>query len=224
MKPIILIVIIIVCIIIGIVALIMKRSNKKKKARQLSRSQITANEFINVKDIRDKYLYTLDGQIIMYIKINPISIELLSQREKEQLSKSLTAELSSEREPFKFIAVSRPVDISNVTNNFMSLIASTNDRIRKNLLRNEILSMSEYALSGEVVERQFYLMVWDSENNEGDLYKRCNVLKEKFNSVNIDVSILNEQEIIRLCNLINNPAYVHLEDVEYDRTITRIQT
>lgn len=222
MNPIISIVIIIVCLIAGTIAWIMLRGDKKNKVRQLNISQITANEFINVKDIRDKYLYTLDGQIIMYIKINPISIELLSQREKEQLSKSLTAELSSEREPFKFIAVSRPVDISNVTNNFMSLIASTNDRVRKNLLRNEILSMSEYALSGEVVERQFYLMIWDSENNESELYKRCSVLKEKFNSVNMDVNILNEQEIIRLCNLINNPAYVHLEDTDSEKVITTI--
>jgi len=224
MNPIISIVIIIACLVAGTIAWIMLRGDKKNKVQKLNISQITANEFINVKDIRDKYLYTLDGQIIMYIKINPISIELLSQREKEQLSKSLTAELSNEREPFKFIAVSRPVDISNVTNNFMNLIASTNDGIRKNLLRNEILSMSEYALSGEVVERQFYLMVWDRIDNEGDLYKRCSIIKEKFDSVNIDTNILNEQEIIRLCNLINNPAYVHLEDVEYDRTITRIQT
>jgi hypothetical protein len=222
MNPIILIVIIIACLIAGTTVFIMLRGNKKSKNQQLSLSQITANEFINVKDIRDKYLYTLDGQIIMYIKINPISIELLSQREKEQLSKSLTAELSSERQPFKFIAVSRPVDISNVTNNFMSLIASTNDRIRKNLLRNEILSMSEYALSGEVVERQFYLMVWDRADNEGDLYKRSSIIKEKFNSVNVDVNILNEQEIIRICNLINNPAYVHLENSDYDGTIMRI--
>ncbi|MCG8540167.1 MAG: hypothetical protein MJA82_09530 [Clostridia bacterium] len=221
MNPIILIVIIIACLVLSVTLMIQKGS-KREKTQQLSRAQITANEFINVKDIRDKYLYTLDGQIIMYIKINPISIELLSQREKEQLSESLTAELSSEKEPFKFIAVSRPVDISNVTNNFMSLIASTNDRIRKELLRNEILSMSEYALSGEVVERQFYLMVWDRADNEGALYKRCSVLKEKFNSVKIDVKILNEQEIIRLCNLINNPAYVHLEDTDYKRVITRI--
>ncbi|GKX31370.1 hypothetical protein SH1V18_38500 [Vallitalea longa] len=218
----ILIVIISICIVAGIIVFIKPRYNKKNKSQKLSQSQITANEFINVKDIRDKYLYTLDGQIFMYIKIHPISIDLLSQREKEQLTKNLTAELSSEREPFKFIAVSRPVDISNVTNNFMNLISATNDRVRKKLLRNEILSMSEYALSGEVVERQFYLMIWDKEKNESDLYKRCSILKEKFNSVNIDVDILNEQDIIRLCNLINNPAYVHLEDCEYERAIARI--
>ena len=43
----------------------------------------TLNEFLNIKEIKNNYLYTLDGQVIVFIKINPINIELLSNEEME---------------------------------------------------------------------------------------------------------------------------------------------
>ena len=48
-------------------------------------NNITLNEFLNIKDIpREKnYLTTLDGQIILFIKINPINVDLLSEEELE---------------------------------------------------------------------------------------------------------------------------------------------
>ena len=33
------------------------------------------NEFLNVKNIKESILYTLDGQVIQFIKVEPINIE-----------------------------------------------------------------------------------------------------------------------------------------------------
>ena len=33
-----------------------------------------------------------------------------------------------------------------------------------------------------------------------------------FSDSGIQTEILQQQDIVRLCNLVNNPAYVHLED------------
>ena len=41
------------------------------------------NDFLNIKDIKNNYLYTLDGQVILFIKVFPINIELLSDDELE---------------------------------------------------------------------------------------------------------------------------------------------
>ena len=191
----------------------MKQNNSKVQEQETQR-QTTANEFVNVKDINDQYLYTRDGQIIAYIKINPISIDLFSDMEKEQICRVLTAELSSIQRPFKFLAVSRPVDITPLINEYTALLSETTDQKQKELLRNEMMVMSNYAVSGEVVERQFYIMIWNKYRMgiEQELLKECREFVNKFESANISCDIIKEHEIVRLCNLINNPAYTHMEE------------
>ncbi|WP_347460405.1 hypothetical protein [Clostridium sp. DMHC 10] len=99
MKPIIPIVMLLLCLICGGLTLLFLKKNSKRTKVTENKEQKTANEFVNVKDVKERYLYTRDGYIIMYIKINPISIDLLSEREKKlyvrlsqqnfQVSKSL---------------------------------------------------------------------------------------------------------------------------------------
>ena len=199
----------------------MKLNKSKNPKNTTSKEQQTANEIINVKDIRDKFLYTRDNKIMMYIKISPISIDLLSEREKKSLTKQLTAEISGEQKPFKFLAVSRPVDISSLINDYSQLMVSTSNQKQKELLRNEMFVVSNYALSGDVVERQFYIIIWESceEGIERDISRRCYELSSKFESCGVSCEILNQQDIVRLCNLINNPAYSHIEDTSFNASI-----
>ncbi|MBN4051084.1 MAG: hypothetical protein COA82_11075 [Alkaliphilus sp.] len=219
-----LILVIIIYMIAGITALIFFKRNKYKSETSPSKPQTTANRFINVKDINDRFLYTRDGQIIVYIKINSISIDLFSDAEKEQICKVLTAELSSIKKPFKFLAVSRPVDIAPLINEYTKLLSETNNQKQKELLRNEMMVMSNYATTGEVVERKFYIMLWDEyrKNSEADILKEAHEFASKLTSGNISCDILEEQEIVRLCNLINNPAYVHQENTEFQREFTEL--
>lgn len=224
MNPIIPIIVIAICLIGGGIFLFMMKVSSGRREQTVSVEQQTANDFVNVKDIKDKYLYTRDGYIVMYIKIDPISIELLSEQEKKQLCKSLTAELSSEQKPFKFLAVSRPVDISPLINEYTRILGTTSDHKQKDLLRNEMIVMSNYALSGEVVERQFYIMLWEQYENsvERDISKRCYEFVSKSESCNIRCEILKQNDIVKLCNLINNPAYSNIEDSEFEATIPLI--
>jgi hypothetical protein len=159
---------------------------------QISQNQVTANEFINVRDIHDRFLYARDGQIIAYIKISPISIDLFSDNEKEQMCRILTAELSGVQKPFKFLAVSRPVDITPLVNENTELLYKTSDQKQKEILRNEILVISNYATSGEVIERQFYIMLWNKyrEGIESELLKECEEIIQKFESENIHCDII----------------------------------
>lgn len=198
------IVMISLCLLFGMGFLIYK--NYKTTGKE---EENTAQDFVNVVDIKDNFLYTLDGYVMTYIRIHPISIELLSDKEKESLCNSLTAELSSISKPFKFLAVSRPVDISLLLEEYTNLLSSTEDHIQKALLRNEIYQMNDFALSGDVVERQFHLILWEkySAGIENDLLKRTKEFVKKFENAGIKCDILQSYDIIRLCNLVNNPAY-----------------
>ena len=85
--------------------------------------------------------------------------------------------------------------------------------------------MSSFALLGEVVERQFYISLWDKtdHDNDKDLLKRANLLTEKFTSNGVGADVIDEKEIVRLLNLVNNPSYTHLEDTEVAASIPMIE-
>lgn len=199
----------------GILIFKLKSGKRSSQADEHGMALRTAQQFINVKDIREQYLYTRDGMIFTYLRVHAVSIDLYSKSEKNMLIKTLTAELSDIQYPFKFIALSRPVDISPLTADMQELL-KTSEGKRKELLRQEILQMGGLSLSGEVVERQFYIALWErqEEGTLRELSKRAALLCEKFAAGGIACEILAEKEIVRLMNLVNNPAYAHLEDAE----------
>ena len=217
---------ILISVVIGgtILILYINKYNTKKYKDEQDLDKETARQFINIKDINDKYLYTNEGNVMMYLRIDSISIDLYSKSEKEALMKSLTAELSEIQYPFKFIAVSRPVDISPIITNMQEMIKFSNDS-QKELLKKEIIEMNNFALSGDIVERQFYLVIWDKyqEGIEKEIHRKAMLLVEKFTINNIGCEILNQREIMRFINLINNPYYAHLEDSDFTKDIPIIQ-
>lgn len=204
----------------GLFLFIMNSKQRKSRKESEKSAIVTAQHFINVKDIRGNYLYTRDGYLFIYLRIHPISIDLYSKAEKAILIKTLTAELSDLQYPFKFIALSRPVDISPIIIDFSDKVRDAEDK-RKELLHQEIMQMSGYALSGEIVERQYYICLWDifEEGNEMELSKRATLLSEKLMAGSVSSDILFEKEIVRFLNLVNNPSYVHLEDTEFSPSI-----
>ena len=107
-----------------------------------------------------------------------------------------------------------PVDISPLLSELSATLTSSSDVKQKELLKQEIVEMGAFALSGEVVERQFYIKIWDrvSDGVERELLQKLKLLGGYFSDSGIQTEILQQQDIVRLCNLVNNPAYVHLED------------
>lgn len=208
----------------GLLLLVLKNAKPKHTTNEDTIAMQTAQAFINVKDVRGKHLYTKDGLVLTFLRIHSISIDLYSKAEKNNLIKQLTAELSDIQYPFKFMAVSRPVDISPLISDMQTMLKTADDK-RKELLRQEILQMSSFALSGEIVERQFYISIWDKQEEgvEKDLLKRASLLAEKFTTNGIGCDVLCEKEIVRLLNLVNNPSYTHLEDTDFEVSVPTLK-
>ena len=219
-----------VCFIALAVILILskRRSNNTGRVREEEIKlalKKTAQDFVNVKDIKDIFLYNMDGYAISYIKVQPIALDLLSKTEKKLLTKKLTDEFSETEEDFKFLAVSRPVDITPLVIEYSELLRNSHDPIQKEVLRNEISVISEFSLSGEVVQREFYYMLWEreKENAESDLRKRAGEFSEKLNLCGLKSEIMKKPDIVRLCNLINNPAFAAIEDTNVDAVIPYLE-
>ena len=197
---------------------------KKNSHTDIEKKDETVQNFVNVIDIKDKFLYTKDKNVISYIQVPSIDINLLTEREKRNRANTLTAEFSAIDKALKFLAISRPFDISPLLSEYQQIYSNTDDLKQKELLKHEMKSISDFAISGEIVERQFYFMIWEryEKGIEIELNKRALEIVSMFENASVKAHILTEKEIVRLCNLINNPTFVNLEDLDVEPTIPYI--
>ena len=188
-------------------------SKNKKNEKEKS-----CNEEINIKDIRNNFLYTNDNKIIAYVKIHLLNLYLLSNKEMNSIKEQLSAEFSSETRPMKFFGIARPVEVTNVVDDLKEIQGETLNQIQKSLLKSHANELLKLTYTGDRVERQIFLMIWQDINDyaEKDLLKRAMDISNKFAICNIKTEILNEQQIIQLCSSFTNTSCAYKEDSEYD--------
>jgi len=51
--------------------------------------QITANDFVDVKDIKGMFLYTKSNKIFSYLRIYPFNLDLLTTEDRRNLTNRL---------------------------------------------------------------------------------------------------------------------------------------
>ena len=137
------------------VILIIKLFQKNSKVQSL-------NEFLNIKDIKRNYLYTLDNQIVVFIKVNPINIELLSDSELERKMDSEAIEFSNEQYPYKIMVIPRAVDISEHIREQEQLKKSLDDDVCIEIINNRIIATMEIVENKNIIENEFYIMLYDN--------------------------------------------------------------
>lgn len=178
----------------------------------------TCNEEINIKDIKNNFLYTNDNKVMCFIKIQPLNLYLLSKKEQKLIIRQLSAELSSETKEMKFFSIARPVDVAELIEDLQEKANNCLDQVQKGLLKKHINETIRLTFTGEAVERQNFLIIWQEMNDyaEKDLLKRAMELVNKFANCNIKCEILEEQYIIQLCSGFTNMNFAFKEDSDYE--------
>ena len=177
----------------------------------------TCNEKLNIKDIKNNFLYTKDNNVMSYIKIQPLNLYLLSNKEQELIIRQLSAELSSETKPLKFFSIARPVDVRDLIEDLQEIANNCLDQIQKDLLKKHINETVRLTFTGEAVERQNFLIIAEpiGDYAEKDLLKRGMELVNKLANCNVKSEILEEQYIVQLCSGFTNMNFAFKEDSDY---------
>lgn len=185
----------------------------------------TLNEFLNIKEIKNNYLYTLDGQVIVFIKINPINIELLSNEEMESKMNLSSIEFSQERYPYKIMVIPRAVDISEHIQEQEELKKKIEDDVCIEIVNNRIISTTEIVENKNIIENEFYIMLFDSnkDNIEIELSKRANNWVNRLKNCDLRSSILEEKQIILLVKSFTIPEFARIEGTDYSDNIVQIK-
>lgn len=201
-----------VIVLIGaVVAAIAYIIFKRKEVAPGGANEKTAQEVTNVKDIADGLLYTQDGKVFAYLKIDGIPIDLYTSEQLINISRELSARLVQVKFQWKFLSATRPMDLKPILNIYRTLQGSADDS-RKQLLELEESELMKIANSGGATERQHYAVIWGDESKAEQVKKNAEELLEVLISNGIDVRHLADKEIVELLNIINNPTYTRLEN------------
>lgn len=185
----------------------------------------SANEFLNIKDIKDNYLYTLDGQVILFIKVFPINIELLSDDELEVKMDANSIEFSNEQYPYKILVIPRAVDISEHIREQEELKKTLEDEVCIKIINNRIVATTEIVENKNIIENEFYIMIYDNckDNIENELNKRANTWIQRLKSCDHKSEVLEERDIILLIKSFTIPEFARTEGTDYADNIVKIK-
>lgn len=187
---------------------------KKKDKNSIT---TTAQQEINILDIKNNLIYTRDNLIISVIKINSLNMQLFSKKELLNKVKEITSELSTETKEFKMTSIARPVDVGTLIDYLREILSNTTDSIQKRLLRENIRETLNLTLVGDAVERQNLLIISENltDNAEQEIQKRAREIVQKFNNCGMKLEILNDQYLIQICNSFTNMSVATKEDSDY---------
>ncbi len=173
----------------------------------------TANEFVNVKDIKGNFLYTKDSYMIGYLRIFPFNKDLLSHEELRAKTQILTAHFDSDRKSFSYFAYQREIDLDGQKKHLEKLYTSELTSVgTRHLLKIMIGELNTLSTSGQNFEHQHYIKIWElytSANRmekENELKIRLQDFKNRYNAVGIQTEILEEQDIMKVCALFSSAA------------------
>ena len=183
------------------------------------------NEFLNIKNIDEKFLYTWDNKVISFIKIYPINTELFSEEELENKMDSMSIEFSNEQYPYSIFVIPRKVDISDYVKEQEKLKKIIQDEISKKIVEKRIIATHELVADRNIIENEFYLYIWenDSDNVKEKILKRANNWKKRFKECGFESEILEKTQIILLAKSFTIPEFARREETDYDDSIVKIR-
>lgn len=190
-----------------------KKENISPEELQKQIRERTANQWIPISDIENNIVYRKDGHILGMLRVQPLNIDLLSDRERRNKVNALTEELNGEREPIQIFCIGRPVDLNNYLEWLQDKSKHENDYTRKRLLKAFLKEASYKASSGDTIERRFYIIVSKEYSNkaEEELMNRLYELKRKISAAGLISEICNEDELMDVFSLFSHPIQASFE-------------
>ncbi len=177
--------------------------------------------FLPFQDVWNNYLYLDNNRIVGGIKIGSINIFLLFDQEQELKVLELKKVLNSIDYPFKILSIDKPVILDDNINILNTKIKQESNKNKEKILEEDLDYVNSLVSQKQVVNREFYLILEESQENEQILKQKINDLIVDFSSIGLTSSIITSEEWRDLIYIILNPLNT-LETFKNDATgITR---
>ena len=196
-------------------------SNKKKKVKKKSKIDKTILDFVPFEDVWNNYVYLDDNRIVGAVKVGSINLCLLYDEEQRLKVLELKKLLNSLDYSIKILSIDKPILLDENINILNTEIRQESNKAKIRLLKEDLDYIQSLNTDKQVVNREFYLILDESSDNERLLKQKLNDLVVDLNAMGLASSIVSSEEWRDLIYIMLNPV-TSLENFKKDATtITR---
>ena len=174
--------------------------NKKKK---IDKSIL---EWLPFKEVWNDLLYLDNDKVVGIIKVNSINLQLYSNEEQTSKIFQFRKVLLSLEYPFKILALDKPISLSEHIENLLYLSKNTDDKIKKELLEEDIKYADTIMNNNLVNNREFYLLIDEDKDNVKLLKSKINDIVSQLSNIGLSSSQAKTDEIKELLFVYLNPT------------------
>lgn len=176
---------------------------KRKQKTQIPPNIQTAQEFISVSDIKDSILYTRNGYMFGYIRVNSQNDKLIPHSEKEFFFNGIAIALSVETKPYQIISLPKTIDIVSILDNLQTLRATAENDAKLELINAEI-EYTKRMVMEDKKEPIIFIKIWDKLGkgvSAKSFSKRLNDLASALRSNKVQAEIIDNAGIANICKI-----------------------
>ena len=158
-----------------------------------------------------------NNRIVGGIKIGSINLSLLFDEEQKIKVSQLKKILNSIDYPIKIFSIDKPINLDDNLNILGSKIKVEKNKFKQQLLEEDYDYIRFLNNQKSVVNREFYIIVEESSNNEKLLKQKINDLIQEFISIGLSAELVLSEEWRELLYIILNPV-TSLDSFKKDAT------
>ena len=197
-----------------------QKKNKTEAAQNLVR------DFVDAADVKGLYLYRKDGTIMTFLRVYPYNLNLKSREERKAETDRLAASFGDDRKDFVYFTLPREIDMDKYKQLLKHQYESQMDLGKRHILGAMMEQCAYISTNGENYEHQHFIKIWSKKNSrtaaEEQLKERITDFKIRYNAAGIQCEILQEPDIVKLCNLYGNSLQASFESVDESAIYTPI--
>ncbi len=195
------------------------------KKKQIDPKVQTAQEFINVQEIADDFVYSNDGYIFGYLYVRASDNKLMSEMEQVARAVNLTSAMSGESEPWQLLSVPRTMNTVGMIEHLMELRKKTSEDAKLKLINGEIASIQEMTRGG-TKEPLMLLKCWTKAMRGAglDLNKRLQSIEQHLIENGVKAERMKDRDIVFLCKVFADlTTFQEMEEAEFEESLPVIK-
>ena len=162
--------------------------------------------FLPFKEVWNDFVFLDDGKIIGGIKISSLNLSLLFDEEQKVKVAQLKKILNTIDYPIKIFSLDKPVNLDKNLNTLGAKIKAEKNVFKQKLLEEDYTYIQFLNSQKAVVNREFYLIVEETADNEKLLKQKLNGLLQEFNSIGLASTLISSEDWRELLYVILNPV------------------
>lgn len=163
-------------------------------------------DFIPFDDVWNNIVYLNNNHIVGGIKINSINLCLLFDEEQKTKVLELKKVLNAIDFPIKIFSIDKPIMLEDNINILNNKIKNSTNKYKTKILEEDLKYIESLNQKRQVVNREFYLIVEETLENEKLLKQKLNDLIVNFSSMGLSSSLIKSEEWRNLIYIMLNPV------------------